>query len=326
MPAAKLDRVSGSGSRPKRGQQVAVVPAAEEASGPSSGAGLAAAAGAAPPETGGGSSTAELLATALEAINTLALALTAAEADAANEQAVRAVLPLLRAASSCSDKVEVVRAGIKLLHAAAVKGDLAEPGLQEKVQEALRCLASEVGTSAVAEAGKRKAPESSSCSNRKQQRISVEAGDSTAMTIDEIPCQVCGISEGSDMLICDWCAASAGHLGCLGFTEVPTDSWFCSSTCEVHRDAAVAAGAMHGRWVLGTVSGVNQPFWGQLSYVAYGVLKIRDVDGEVYQGVRVAHLLGQERMVEHQGLLLQPEACTVPAGVLKVFEEKKWLV
>ena len=59
-----------------------------------------------------------------------------------------------------------------------------------------------------------------------------------------------------------------------------------------------------------------------------GVLKIRYyVDGAVYQqGVRVAHLMGQERMVEHQGLLLQPEICTVLAGVLKVFKKKGWLV
>ena len=274
---------------------------------------------------GGSSSINSPLAAALEAVNTLALALTEAEADAANEQAVRAVLPLLRAASD-SSRVQVVREGIKLLHMAAVKGELAEAGLQQKVQEALRCLATEVGTSAVAEAGKRKAPESSSCSNRKQQRLSVEAGDSAATTIDDIPCQVCGISEGSDMLVCDWCAASAGHLGCLGFTEVPADSWFCSSICGGHREAAVAAGAMHGRWVLGTFSGVNQPFWGQLSYVAYGVLKIRYVDGEVFEGVRVAHLMGQERMIHHQGLLLQPEACTVPAGVLRVFKEEGWSV
>ena len=108
---------------------------------------------------GGSSSINSPLAAALEAVNTLALALTEAEADAANEQAVRALVPVLRAASSCSDKVEVVRDGIKLLHAAAVKGELAEAGLQQKVQEALRCL---VGRSAVAEAGKRKAPESSS--------------------------------------------------------------------------------------------------------------------------------------------------------------------
>ena len=297
----------------------------KEAGGSSSGAGLPAAAGAAPQETGGSSSTADLLATAIAAVNTLALCLTAEEADAANEQAVRAVLPLLRAAND-SSRVEVVREGIKLLHAAAVKGDLAEAGLQQKVQEALRWLASEVGTPAVAEASKRKAPESSSCSNRKQQRVSVEAGNSAPLTIDDIPCQVCGISEGSVMIVCDWCAASAGHLGCLGFTEVPADSWFCSSTCGLHREAAAAAGAMHGRWVLGTFKGVNEPFWGQLSYVAYGVLKIRYVDGAVYQGVRVAHLIGQERMVEHQGLLLQPEICTVPAGVMKKFKDKGWLV
>ena len=273
-------------------------------------------------ECTGSSSGLQSLAAALAAVNTLALALTAEEADASNAQAVRAVLPLLRAAND-SSRVEVVREGIKQLRMAAVKGEMAEAGLQQKVQDALRCL---IGTSAVAEAGKRKAPEGSSCSNRKQQRFSVEAGNSAAMTIDEILCQVCGISEGSDMIVCDWCTASAGHLGCLGFTEVPADSWFCSSSCGSHRENAVAAGAMHGRWVLGTFSGVQEPFWGQLSYVAYAVLKIRYVDGAVYQGVRVGHLMGQERMVEHQGLLLQPEACMVPADVLKRFKEKGWLI
>ena len=301
--AAKLGSAGALSSRPKRGRVAAAAQAAEEASGPSSGAGLAAAA--APQEAGGRSSSALDLAAAAAAVNTLALSLTIAEADAASKAACRAVLPLLRAASD-STKVHVVREGLKQLHAAAVRGELAEAGLQQRVQEALRCLATEVGTPAIAEAGKRQAPESSSCNNRKQQRVSVEAGDSAAMTIDEIPCQVCGISEGSDMIVCDWCAAFAGHLGCLGFTEVPADSWFCSSTCEGHREAAVAAGAMHGRWVLGTFRGVKEPFWGQLSYVAYGVLKIRYVDGAVYQGVRVGHLMGQERMVEHQGLLLQP--------------------
>ena len=221
------------------------------------------------------------------------------------------MLPLLRGASD-SSRVEVVREGIKQLHMAAVKGELAEAGLQQRVQEALRCLATEMGTAAVTEAGKRKAPEASSCSNRNQQRTALEA-ENQPMTIDDIPCLVCGISEGEQMIVCDWCANSAGHIGCLGFTEVPADSWFCCSTCEVHREAAVASGAMHGRWVLGTFSGVKEPFWGQLSYVAYGVLQIRYVDGAVYQGVRIAHLIGKERMVEHQGLLLQPEACTVPA-------------
>ena len=36
--------------------------------------------------------------------------------------------------------------------------------------------------------------------------------------------------------------------------------------------------------------------------------------------------MGQERIVEHQGLLLQPEICTLPAGVPKVFKENGWLV
>ena len=71
---------------------------------------------------------------------------------------------------------------------------------------------------------------------------------------------------------------------------------------------------------------MKEPFWGHISYVTYGVIKSATcVDGAVHQGVRVAHLMGQdERMAKHQGLLLQPEICT--AGVLKVFEEKGWLL
>ena len=147
--SAKLDSAGGSSSsRPKRAQQVAAVPEKDST---------------------GSSSGLDSLAAALAAVNTLALALTAEEADAANEQAVRSVLPLLRAASD-SGRVQVVREGLKQLHAATVKGELAEAGLQHRVQEALGSLASEVGTAAVAEAGKRKAPESSSCSSKKQQR------------------------------------------------------------------------------------------------------------------------------------------------------------
>jgi hypothetical protein len=82
-----------------------------------------------------------LLATAIAAVNTWALCLTA-EADAAKEQAVRALLPLRRAApASKSGRVQMVREGLQQLHAAAVKGELAEAGLQQKVHEAIRCLA-----------------------------------------------------------------------------------------------------------------------------------------------------------------------------------------
>ena len=280
----------------------------------------------------------DLAAAALAAVNALALALTPAEADAANEQAVRAVVPLLRAGATDSSRVQVVREGLKELHAAAVKGELPEAGLQQRIQEALRCLA-EVGPASaagdrqatIAEAGKRKVSAGSSCNSNttKRQRSCIEDGsgdEQPLMTIDDLPCRICGDSQGSDMLVCDWCAASAGHLGCLGFSEVPTDVWLCSSKCEAHREAAVAAGKLHGRWVLGTFQGIEEPFWGQLCYVAYGVLKIRYGDGEVYRGVRVSHLVGQEMLADHQGLLLQPEACTVPVGVLKLFQAKGWLV
>jgi hypothetical protein len=47
---------------------------------------------------------------------------------------------------------------------------------------------------------------------------------------------------------------------------------------------------------------------------------------EVYEGVRVRHVVGQERLVGHHGLLLQPQGYTVPPKVLRVFRDKGWLV
>jgi hypothetical protein len=116
---AKLDRSGSSSTRPRRGRQ-----AATGSSSRSDVEGLGTTAMAAP---GAGGSD---LATAMAAVNILALALTPAEADAANEPAVRAVLPLLRAGASDSSRVQVVREGLKQLHAAAVKGELAEAGLR----------------------------------------------------------------------------------------------------------------------------------------------------------------------------------------------------
>jgi hypothetical protein len=46
--------------------------------------------------------------------------------------------------------------------------------------------------------------------------------------------------------------------------------------------------------------------------VSYGVLKIRYVDSELYEGIRLGHVVGQERLVGHYGMLLQPQGCTVP--------------
>jgi len=78
--------------------------------------------------------------------------------------------------------------------------------------------------------------------------------------------------------------------------------------------------------VLGKFQGVEGAFWGQLSYVSFGVLNLRYVDNELYEGVRVGHLLGQDRLVGHESLLLMPKGCTVPPKVLKVFRAKGWLV
>jgi hypothetical protein len=76
-----------------------------------------------------------------------------------------------------------------------------------------------------------------------------------------------------------------GHLGCVGFREVPA---------ALVEAAPVAAGEMHGRWVasldasflhltstharylkhgfLEDLRGVEEPFWGQLSYLSSGAV------------------------------------------------------
>jgi hypothetical protein len=53
-----------------------------------------------------------------------------------------------------------------------------------------------------------------------------------------------------------------------------------------------------------------------LTYSASAIWEVR------YRGVRVAPMLGQESMVDAQVLLLQHEACTVPAGVLKCLRRR----
>ena len=234
----------------------------------------------------------------------------------------------------------MVREGLKQLHIAAVRGELAEAGLQQRVQEAIRCLAAAAGGGQQAAAGGTEQQQGQialaaegqveelpggSGSSSKRQRVGLE-DSGEAMTIDELPCNVCGNSDGSDMLCCDSCGSGAGHLGCLGLAEVPEGVWCCSSKCEKHRGDAQAAADLHGRWVLGKFQGVEGDFWGQLSYVSYGVLNVRYVDAELYEGVRVSHVLGQERLVGHHGLLLQPQGCTVPPKVLRVFRDKGWLV
>jgi hypothetical protein len=80
------------------------------------------------------------------------------------------------------------------------------------------------------------------------------------------------------MLVCDWCGSGAGHLECLGLAEVPEGVWCCSSMCAEHGGEAEAAADLHGRWVISTFLGISGDFWGQVSYVSYGVLKTFYVD------------------------------------------------
>jgi hypothetical protein len=142
--------------------------------------------------------------------------------------------------------------------------------------------------------------------------------------VSDIPCEECGNPEGDFMLVCEWCGAKSAHLACLGLAEVPDVVWCCSS-CVEHKEAAQAADDLDGRWVLGKFQGGI--FWGRLSSVGcYGLLSLRYSDGELYEGVRVAHVLGHEALVWHHGLELQPAGCEVPADVLSTFDRKGWLV
>ena len=132
-----------------------------------------------------------------------------------------------------------MRENIKLLHAAAVKGELAEPGLQQRVQEESgSSRAARRHSSGRAAASGRSSREGAGTGAQVQQKTAATFSGgrgygSARMTIDQIPCQVCGIAEGSDMIVCDWCAASAGHLGCLGFTEVQQINGSAAASVEV---------------------------------------------------------------------------------------------
>ena len=153
-----------------------------------------------------------------------------------------------------------MKEGIKALHAAAVTGQPTPDGVQQQLEAALRHLSSPAGKRKAhagnsssskqqrghapggrqqqqgpsQEAATEQQQEPAGGSSSKRQRVGLEdAGE--PMTIEELPCKVCGDSAGSDMLVCDWCGSGAGHLGCLGMAEVPEGAWCCSSKCEDHR-------------------------------------------------------------------------------------------
>ena len=250
------------------------------------------------------------LAKAYAALTDLALSTSEAEAAAAQDLTCAEVLPIFRAASSSSSShVAVVRDGIKALHAAAISGQIAPSGTLQQVQEALQALwvPSQPGS--------------------KRHKPVAAAADAEEMQVDSIPCEHCQISEGDAMLVCDWCGSASAHLRCLGLSSVPADVWLCSAcTREGHRHSAQEAADLDGRWVLGSFKGVAEPFWGQVTSTGcYGLLDLRYSDGELYSGVKAAHLHGREELVWHTGLELQPKGCVVPAAVLAKFKKMGWL-
>jgi len=254
------------------------------------------------------------LAKAYAALTDLALSTSESEAAAAQELACAEVLPILRAASSSSSSdVAVVREGIKALHAAAVTGQMAPSGTPQQVQEALQALC-----------GISLQPSS------KRHKPVAAAAATEDVLVDSLPCEHCQVSEsdGDPMLVCDWCGSASAHLRCLGLSSVPADVWLCSACKEEgHRQSAQEAADLDGRWVLGRFrKRIAKPFWGQVSCIGcYGLLDLRYSDGEVYSGVRAAHLHGRESLVSHIGLELQPVGCVVPPAVLRKFRKMGWL-
>jgi hypothetical protein len=92
--------------------------------------------------------------------------------------------------------------------------------------------------------------------------------------------------------------------------------------CAEHMEEAQAAADLDGRWVVGTFAGVSGAFWGRLSSAGcFGLRQLRYSDGELYEGVRVAHVLGKEPLVGHKTLELKPVGCVVPAAVVKRYRK-----
>ena len=280
----------------------------------------------------------DVLTSALGAVSDLALALSPEEAAAANAAACRAVLPLLRG-SEDPGRVAAVKEGIKTLHAAAVTGQPPPDGVQQQLEAALRDLSSST-------AGKRKAPERSS-SKQQQESLAQQRGqaapaaeeevpmgsgsskrqhvaelDDTSPVVFDLPCQTCGLVEGDEMLVCEYCSRASNHLECAGLSGVPEEVWVCKD-CEGRRAEAQEAADMEGRWALGVFPGYDEPFWGRVATMGcFGQLEITFSDGEVWQGVRMCELMGKQLLAGKISLQLQPEGCVVPSVVLKRFRSK----
>ena len=245
----------------------------------------------------------------------------------------------------------VVKEGVKTLHAAAVTGQPPPDGVQQQVEAALRDLSSP--------AGKRKAPEGNSSSSKQQQKESAQQQwqaapaaeeqsleevprgsgsssrhgggskrqhvaelDDTSPVVFDLPCQTCGLVEGDEMLVCEYCSRASSHLECAGLSVVPEEVWVCKD-CEGHRAEAQEAADMEGRWALGVFPGYDEAFWGRVAAMGcFGQLEITFSDGEVWQGVRMCELMGKQLLAGKISLQLQPEGCVVPSVVLKRFRSK----
>jgi len=225
--------------------------------------------------------------------------------------------------------------------------------VQQQLESALRDLSSST-------AGKRKAPErSSSTSSKQQQKESAQqrgqaapaaegqsleevprgsgsssrdgAGskrqhvaelDDTSPVVFDLPCQTCGLVEGDQMLVCEWCSRASSHLECAELSVVPEEVWVCKA-CEGRRAEAQEAADMEGRWALGVFPGYDEPFWGRVAAMGcFGQIEITFSDGEVWQGVRMCELKGEQLLAGKISLQLQPEGCVVPSAVLKRFRSK----
>jgi hypothetical protein len=252
------------------------------------------------------------LAAALAAVNSLAMAL-AEEADDANELACRTVLPLLRAAGSGDKRVAVVREGITALHSAALEGTQAAAGVQRGLLEALRGL----GSSSSHPVG----PAAAGSSNQSRKRPVADVDDAPVV-VDSLPCEKCGQQEGDCMLVCEYCCRASTHLACAGLKEVPHEVWVCTG-CVRHRAEAQEAADLDQRWLLGTFPGYKDPFWGRVSSMnCFAQLQVTFSDGEVWQGVKLSELKGQQLLDGKISLQLQPEGCVVPSAVLKRLKKR----
>ena len=226
----------------------------------------------------------DVLTSALGAVSDLALALSPEEVAAANAAACRAVLPLLRG-SEDPGRVAAVKEGIKTLHAAAVTGHPPPHGVQQQLEAALRHLSSP--------AGKRKAHAGKSNSSSKQQqkesaqqrgqaapaaegqsleevprgsgsssrdgagckRQHVAELDDTSPVVLDLPCQTCGLVEGDQMLVCEWCSRASSHLECAELSVVPEEVWVCKA-CEGAQSRGSGISRYGGQVGSGGFSGV----------------------------------------------------------------------